>query len=313
MSLDLVAVQRDAALLDALSQRVQFDDLDSAADPVLGLLAALVADVDEVVLDVAIPDVEPRAPRIPQQGRHRAPAGIVTTLPLPLAPVGRRHVARAVAAMAVAAAVLSVGGVAAAVSGDPLTPYRNVINVVRGGYHEVIPTRSGLPQPKAVVPKAKAPAKATAANAGAVAERAHNANSRPASRGASRVAEQGHRWIRQQRNRQEWNRHQSNRHVQDPGSWNGHNRDSGTWGQRNQDHRQWSGPGGYTDHVDGSTNPSGTDNRSDAGTQNAGTQNAGNGDGGTGDSGTADGDASNTGDGSGGSDPSADGSADVHQ
>ena len=43
MSLDLVAVQRDAVLLDALSQRTATDD----ADPIVGLLGALVADVDD--------------------------------------------------------------------------------------------------------------------------------------------------------------------------------------------------------------------------------------------------------------------------
>jgi hypothetical protein len=137
MRLDLVAVQRDAALLDALSQRQRPDAMDTYQDdPVVGLLAALVADVDD---GLPAADV---APFIPEQSRRQPRPTAILTLAAPIVPLGRRHAARAIAALAVAAAVLSVGGVAAAVSGDPLTPYKSVINVVRGGYHNVMPNRS---------------------------------------------------------------------------------------------------------------------------------------------------------------------------
>jgi hypothetical protein len=152
-NLDLMAVRRDAALLDALSQRVRLDGHD--ADPVVGLLAALVDDVDDG-LRVDVAD-RPAAPTfIPEQRRRRAAdADTVPARPV-VAPVGRRNAVRAVAAVVVAAAVLSLSGVAAAVSGDPLKPYKDVINVVRGGYHDVMPHRSLVaPQPIAVLPKAK--------------------------------------------------------------------------------------------------------------------------------------------------------------
>jgi hypothetical protein len=154
-NLDLMAVRRDAALLDALSQRVRLDGPEYDADLVVGLLAALVDDVDDGLrLDVAD---RPAAPTfIPEQSRRRAAdAATVPARPV-IAPVGRRHAVRAVAAMVVAAVVLSLSGVAAAVSGDPLKPYKDVINVVRGGYHDVMPHRSLVPpQPIAVVPNAK--------------------------------------------------------------------------------------------------------------------------------------------------------------
>jgi hypothetical protein len=154
-NLDLLAVRRDAALLDALSQRVRLDGPDYDADLVVGLLAALVDDVDDGLrLDVA---ERPAAPTfIPEQSRRRtADAATIPARPV-LAPVGRRHAVRAVAAMVVAAVVLSLSGAAAAVSGDPLKPYKDVINVVRGGYHDVMPHRGLVaPQPIEILPKAK--------------------------------------------------------------------------------------------------------------------------------------------------------------
>jgi hypothetical protein len=183
MSHDLVAVQRDAALLDALARRSWSEcDLPGAVDPLAGLLAALGADVDEGLLEVARPEVEPLGGLIPQQGGHRARPGTISSLPMP--PPGRRHVARAVAAMVVTAAVLSVSGVAAAVTGDPLTPYKRVIDVVRGGYDQVVPKGLVPPAPTDVPPLVPATAKGVAPKAAAAVEQVREAVGTRASRAA---------------------------------------------------------------------------------------------------------------------------------
>jgi hypothetical protein len=228
MSLGLVAVQRDAALLDALSARFRAASIDSDmrqdADPVVGLLAALVADVDDGLADLV--DRKPAPVLIPEQSRHRALPAAVSPMSVPLAPAGRRHVARAVAAMVVTAAVLSVSGVAAAVSGDPLRPYKDVINVVRGGYHEVVPNRSlVVPQPMAAVPKAKAGATPAAGQPrDAAVPSTHNA-SRPASahHGVSRDAWQPRTVSRQGPDRGVWDRHDDGSRPQSgsPGPYSG--------------------------------------------------------------------------------------------
>ena len=115
MSHDLVAVQRDAALLDALAERSWVADACAEPDPVAGLLVALAADVDEDLADVG----NPVAPVIiPVQRRHDERQATVLALPVAIPPVGRRRAARAAAALFVTAALLSVSGVAAAVSGD---------------------------------------------------------------------------------------------------------------------------------------------------------------------------------------------------
>jgi hypothetical protein len=206
MSLDLVAVQRDAVLLDALSTRTRIDD----ADPVVGLLGALVAEVDDGLLAVAGPEAPPVRQLIPEQGgAHRRHAAVYT---LPVAPLssGRRHFARAMAAVVVTAAVLSVSGVAAAVSGDPLTPYKRVIDVVRGGYNEVVP--KGLVAPKPVVAPSVTSHGVTAAKATRVAVQSREA---VASR-ASRVKDGRHFWDRHVGDREGWDRHGWNRTA-----WNG--------------------------------------------------------------------------------------------
>jgi hypothetical protein len=228
MSLDLVAVQRDAALLDALSQRQLADVIDGRhdGDPVAGLLAALVADVDD---GLPAGDV---SPLIPEQSRRQPRQAPVLTLAVPVVPLGRRHAARAIAALAVAAAVLSISGVAAAVSGDPLTPYKSVINVVRGGYHEVMPNRSLMaPEPKAqtVAPTAKL----AAAKAERTAQAARDEVSTRSSRNGSRAGrgfgarDAGHR--------QAWDHRARHRHASD-GSFSDHR-------SSDRDRRQWGGSG----------------------------------------------------------------------
>ena len=105
--LDLLAVQRDDELLDLLgSRRAMSDD-----DEVARLLAALAADVDHAL---------PAAAR-PTASTTTAPAQVAEAL---------GH-ARRLGAAGVAAAVLlggsvALSGAAAAVTGDPLAPYRTV-------------------------------------------------------------------------------------------------------------------------------------------------------------------------------------------
>jgi hypothetical protein len=223
-NLDLMAVQRDAVLLDALSQRIGLDSHDYDADPVVGLLAALVDDVDDgMLLDVADRRAAPTF--IPEQSRGRAAhAATRPTLPV-VAPVRRRHAVRAVAAMVVTAAVLSVSGVAAAVSGDPLKPYKDVINVVRGGYHEVMPHGSLVaPQPIAVVPTARG-------EAAKAARRASQLMTTHASRlgAADSPILGGRHTVGREVDRHESPRdtsggsvsHESDDHSEDPGQWDG--------------------------------------------------------------------------------------------
>jgi hypothetical protein len=220
-NLDLTAVQRDAALVDALSQRVRLDGADHGVDPVAGLLVALVDDVDDgLLVDVADRPVAP--PRIPEQSRRRAADhASVRTLPV-AAPVGRRHVVRAVAALVVTAAMLSVSGVSAAVTGDPLRPYKVVFDVVRGHGNAV---QKGL-----VVPSPKArPARtngATAKAVGAVETARQNVTPR-SSRGAWRPA-----GTHRSRSRSAWQDQPGNRQDRDRGSWD-----------RRDDSRGWAGYG----------------------------------------------------------------------
>ena len=223
MSLDLLAVRRDAALLDALARRARptgiETELDAEMDPVVGLLAALAAEVDEGLLDVAGPET---APLIPEQGGRHARPGTVSPLPLAPPQAGRRHVARAVAAMVVTAAVLSISGVAAAVTGDPLTPYKRVIDVVRGGYDEVITKGLAAPKPTVVpsrtktVPKTPHTTVPTNVTVAVLAAKARYAAVSPASRDAA--------------GRQLWDRYLGGRKVPARGG-----RDRHGWGARHRD------------------------------------------------------------------------------
>lgn len=258
-SLDLVAVQRDAALLDALSQRVRPDGVDNDtrhdADPVAGLLAALVADVDDGLLGVVGSQAAPSL--IPEQGRRHVHPATVLTLPVAVAPVGRRHVARAVAALVVAAAVLSVSGVAAAVSGDPLTPYKNVINVVRGEYHDVMPHRSlVVPEPKAKAGPAKA-ARAAEQVGQAVSPRSSRNHWRPVVE--QRFSERSSR-DRQVSDRHRWNRNGSDRNGSDRNVSGGNGS-----GRNDQDHGQRDGSGRQADGHDGTGRGDGSGTGHDSG------------------------------------------------
>ena len=109
---DQLAVQRDAEHLDALARR----DTGGPSEGVHALLWALGADVDEglaALLAAPMPDA-------------RSEPAVV----LSLVDASRRRGARALTAALLATGLVSLSGVAAAVTGDPLSPYRSVISAV---------------------------------------------------------------------------------------------------------------------------------------------------------------------------------------
>ena len=114
-SLDLLAVQRDDELLDRLGGRVALQSDDA-------MVQLLVTWRDEV--DDGLPRLVPAPRAEPVMAR---PAG-VDLLPSPASgqPRRRRLTATGTAAALVLGGTLSLSGVAAAVTGDPLAPYRAV-------------------------------------------------------------------------------------------------------------------------------------------------------------------------------------------
>lgn len=109
---DMLAVQRDADVLDALARRLEPEPGD---EEVRWLLAALAADVDDGLAGLLA---------------EEAASDEATVLELPRE---RRAAKRALAGALVAAGLLSVSGVAAAVTGDPLAAYRGVYAAVLHG------------------------------------------------------------------------------------------------------------------------------------------------------------------------------------
>jgi len=120
---DLLAVQEDALLLDLLSRRL--DATGFADDPVAGLLQSLAEDVDA--------DLQSVAPHWHEDIRVAAVAstGLITGAVAP-ARSSRRLPSAAVAAMTVTGLLFATGGVAAAVTGDPFSPLREVASAVWG-------------------------------------------------------------------------------------------------------------------------------------------------------------------------------------
>ena len=115
--LDLLAVQRDDEAIDDLALRRTSDPM---AEDVIFLLAALTADVDNGLADLLA------APM-------RMPLRSAATGEIPrLTDAARRRTARTVTGALIVAGLVSVSGVSAAVTGDPFTPYRNVISSVAG-------------------------------------------------------------------------------------------------------------------------------------------------------------------------------------
>ena len=121
---DLAAVARDAELMDRLAVRAPL----AVDDDVARLLASLAADVDDG-LDALLAELE--APLLEQDDS----TAVIGT------PSKRRaHGLRATTVAIVVGATLSVSGVAAAVTGDPLAPYKGIVRAV---------TNAGSPSPHA--------------------------------------------------------------------------------------------------------------------------------------------------------------------
>lgn len=115
--LDLLAVQRDDEALDELARRQARDPM---CEDVLFLLAALTTEVDHGLADLLAAPM-----RLPLRS---AATGEISNL----TDAGRRRTARTVTGALIVAGLVSVSGVSAAVTGDPFTPYRNVISSVSG-------------------------------------------------------------------------------------------------------------------------------------------------------------------------------------
>lgn len=116
---DQLAVQRDADLLDALAGR----EADGPGAGLQGLLWVLGADVDEGLAALLAEPLED----------SRSEPGAV----IDLAAAGRRRATRTLTATLLVAGLVSVSGVAAALTGDPLSPYRSVISALTGGDRSV--------------------------------------------------------------------------------------------------------------------------------------------------------------------------------
>jgi hypothetical protein len=125
---DSLALARDELLLDALSLRREPQGA-SGEEEIGRLLAAFAAEIDEGIDEVISAglsaDVLDGAARGTDETAE--PDSNVVRLP-----VGRRGMVRGLAAGLVVAGVVSVSGVAAAVTGDPFAPYKRVIAAVSG-------------------------------------------------------------------------------------------------------------------------------------------------------------------------------------
>ena len=114
---DLLAVQEDAMLMDLVAAR---GDLSSFADdPIAAVLGSWTADIDE--------------------GLQTQPVSHLLTLPKPSTVTdvrGPRRSTRFLIATGTAVALLGTSGVAAAVTGDPLSPFRAAVKVVSGSGDE---------------------------------------------------------------------------------------------------------------------------------------------------------------------------------
>lgn len=118
---DLGGVARDDQLLDLLGSRLEVSE-DLRDDPVVRLLRALTADVDAGLAELMDRPVPARVVR----GSASLPGAAPTEPGGQVLPLARRHSARAGALALVVGAALSIGGVSAAVTGDPLAGYRAI-------------------------------------------------------------------------------------------------------------------------------------------------------------------------------------------
>jgi hypothetical protein len=121
--IDVGHVRRDDSVLDSLGQRRRRR---IAEDPAARLLAALAADVDEETVARRLRVGRLAALPLPSD---RAPSRLLSGA----ARRGRlRHASRSAVVAAVAVGVLSISGVAAAVTGDALAPLKAVVSTVTG-------------------------------------------------------------------------------------------------------------------------------------------------------------------------------------
>jgi hypothetical protein len=132
---DFLAVQEDALLVDFVAAR---EDLSAFADDhVAQLLGAYAADVDEGLELLANAE-------LPEAAASLTPAR---------SGFSPRRSTRFLVAATTAVVLVGTSGVAAAVTGDPLSPFRSVVKVVTGGGHTPAadPGREGndLPDPAA--------------------------------------------------------------------------------------------------------------------------------------------------------------------
>jgi hypothetical protein len=127
---DLAEVARDAELLDQLAARTAIPD----ADAVSAMLSAFAAEVDDGLVALLDERGEPA---------DRRPADrALVSVPDVLAEPRRGHGLRATTIAVVLGATLSVSGVAAAVTGDPLSPYKGIVTAVHGGNHHELPANA---------------------------------------------------------------------------------------------------------------------------------------------------------------------------
>lgn len=134
-ALDLAAVQRDDDLLALLAERGEVD----TSDPVARLLASLAEDVDDGLAELLIA-TDP----LTTAGATWVSHDVLPELESGPAPRARRTAAGAAALAVALAATLSVSGVAAAVTGDPLAPYKAVGSALTWGEDDLPETAASI-------------------------------------------------------------------------------------------------------------------------------------------------------------------------
>ncbi|HEU4912428.1 MAG TPA: hypothetical protein VFV76_11060 [Actinomycetes bacterium] len=134
-ALDLAAVQRDDDLLALLAERGEVD----TSDPVARLLASLAEDVDDGLAELLIA-TDP----LTTAGATWVSHDVLPELESDPAPRARRTAAGAAALAVALAATLSVSGVAAAVTGDPLAPYKAVGSALSWGEDDLPETAAPI-------------------------------------------------------------------------------------------------------------------------------------------------------------------------
>lgn len=134
-ALDLAAVQRDDDLLAHLARRGDID----AADPVARLLASFADDVDDGLAELLVATDLPTT-----AGATWVSHDVCPELETDAAPRSRRTVVGAAALAVALGASLSVSGVAAAVTGDPLAPYKAVGSALSWGEDDLPETAAPI-------------------------------------------------------------------------------------------------------------------------------------------------------------------------